>query len=523
MPKPPCYLAATDELKNGEMKQVEAEGTKILLARIDEQFHATGAECPHYGAPLAEGLLCGDRLICPWHKSVFRITDGTLLDPPALDGLKHYEVFVEADRVYLRWPESEEPAPSSPKASDSRCFVLAGVGGAGTAAASHLRELGFTGRIVAISAEKEMPYDRPALSKEFLSGEVGPDMLPLRPPEFWDEQRIECITDRIVDVKPAEHHVVLSNAGNLSYDRLLIATGGTPRTLEAPGADLGNIFTLRSEADAQAILKAAQPGVRVVVVGGNFIALEVAAALAHRKLPVTAVVRESVPFAKGLGPEVGRILQKWHEDHGVVFRLKAEVASFEGQGTVRHVQLKSGERLPADLVVIGAGVQPATAFLQSLRKREDGGLTADSTLRITDDIFAAGDIAAFPETYSGQTTRIEHWRVALQQGRAAAANMLGTAQDFNGVPYFWTRHFDESFEYVGHAEDWDDLILQPGDQPPAFLAFYIKGERIVAAAACQRDKEIAALHELLRLRRVPSPVEVRSGVDLIALARSASV
>ncbi len=523
MPKPPSYLAATSELKNGEMKQVEAEGTKILLARIGDQFHATSGECPHYGAPLAEGLLCGDRVICPWHKSVFRITDGSLLDPPALAGLKHYEVFVEAERVYLRWPESEESSPTSPKAADNRCFVLAGAGGAGTAAASHLRELGFSGRIVAISAEKDMPYDRPALSKEFLSGEVGADMLPLRPPEFWNEQRIERVTDRIVDVKPTEHHIVLSNAGKLSYDRLLIATGGTPRPLEAPGADLGNIFTLRSEADAQAILKAAQPGVRVVVVGGSFIAMEVAAALAHRKLPVTAVVRESVPFAKGLGPEVGSILQKWHEDHGVVFRLKEEVSSFEGQGTVRQVQLKSGEQLPADLVVIGAGVRPATSFLQSLRKREDGGLTADNTLRIAEDVYAAGDIAAFPETYSGQTTRIEHWRVALQHGRAAAANMLGAAQDFTGVPYFWTRHFDESFEYVGHAEDWDDLILQPGDQPPAFIAFYIKGGRILAAAACQRDKEIAALHELMRLRRVPSAAEVRSGVDLIALARSASV
>lgn len=523
MPKSPLNLAAVSDLKNGEMKQIEADGKKILLARVGNRFHATSGECPHYGAPLAEGLLCGDRVICPWHKSVFRITDGTLLDPPALEGLTHYEVFVEGERVYLRWPESEESSASSPKASDNRCFVLAGVGAAGTAAACHLRELGFAGRIVAISAEKEMPYDRPALSKEFLSGEVGADMLPLRPPEFWDEQRIERITDRIVDVKPAEHHIVLSNAGTLSYDRLLIATGGAPRTLETPGADLGNIFTLRSEADAQAILKAAQPGVRVVVVGGSFIALEVAAALAHRKLPVTAVVRESVPFAKGLGPEVGSILQKWHEDHGVVFRLKEEIASFEGQGIVRHVRLKSGEQLPADLVVVGAGVQPATSFLQSLPKREDGGLTADSALRVADDIYAAGDIAAFPEIYSGQTTRIEHWRVALQHGRAVAVNMLGAVQDFTGVPYFWTRHFDDSFEYVGHAEGWDDLILQPGDQPPAFMAFYIKDGRILAAAACQRDKEIAALHELMRLRRVPSPAEVRSGVDLIALARGASV
>lgn len=520
MPKSPSNLAAASDLKNGEMKQIETDGKKILLARIGDRFYATGAECPHYGAPLAEGLLCGDRVICPWHKSVFRITDGALLDPPALEGLTHYEVFVEDGRVYLRWPESEEPPPQPSNPPDQRCFLIAGAGAASTAAAENLRALGFTGRLVTISRESETPYDRPALSKEFLSGEVGLDMLPLRPPEFWEQHRIERRTEEIVDIKPAEHQVVFSNGESIAYDRLLLATGGTPNKLEVPGADLGNIFTLRSEADAKKILQAAQPGVRTVIIGGSFIGMEVAASFAHRQLPVTVVIRESVPFERALGPEVGRILQNWHEAHAVVFKLNTEIASFEGQGTVRHVLLKSGEELPADVVVLGTGVHPATSFINSLEKRKDGGLIADNMLRVANDIYAAGDIAVFPEIYGGKPTRIEHWRVAQQHGRAAAANMLGAAQPFQGVPYFWTRHFDQSFEYVGHAEDWDDLILQPGEKPPAFMAFYIKGDRILAAAACERDKEIAALHELMRLRRVPSPAEIRKGVDLIALAQA---
>lgn len=523
MPKAPSYLAATSDLENGEMKQVEAEGKKILLARIRDRFHATSAECPHYGAPLAEGLLCGDRVICPWHKSVFSITDGALLDPPALEGLKHYEVFVEENRLYLRWPESDEPASAPTNPQDHRCFVLAGAGAASVAAAENLRTQGFTGRLVMLTGESEDPYDRPALSKEFLSGEAGLDILPLRPPEFWQQHRIERIINHVVDVKPAEHQIVLSSGDSLSYDRLLLALGSTPAKLEVPGADLGSIFTLRSEGDAQEIWNASQPGVRALVLGGSFIALEVAACFASRKLPVTVVVRENVPFETTLGPEVGRILQKWHEDHGVVFKFNSGIAHFEGQGTVHHAVLKSGESLPADVVVVGIGVRPNTSFISSLEKRKDGGLLADSTLRVANDIYAAGDIAVFPESHSGQTTRIEHWRVAQQHGRAAAANMLGANQPFEGVPYFWTRHFGTSFEYIGHAEDWDELILQPGENPPAFMAFYIKGDRILGAAACERDKEIAALHELMRLRRVPSPTEIRSGVDLIALARSASV
>ena len=219
---------------------------------------------------------------------------------------------------------------------------------------------------------------------------------------------------------------------------------------------------------------------------------------------------------------MGRILQQWHESHGVEFRLQAQVQRFEGTGMVQKVVLKSGEQIPADVVIVGLGVQPATGYASSLPQQKDGGILADAFLHASHDIYVAGDIAVFPEQYSGQTTRIEHWRVAEQHGRAAAENMLGPQQPFAGVPYFWTNHFGTRFDYVGHADKWDEIILQEGDEPPTFIAFYIADGQIKAAAACHRDNEIAALHELMQLGKVPTPAEIRNGADLIALAQRAA-
>ncbi len=460
--------------------------------------------------------------MCPWHKAVFRVTNGELLEPPALDSLTCYEAGVNGDRVVIELPDAHPPTQARKKAAngDNRTFVLAGAGAAGTAAAENLRQLGFQGRIVMLSGEAELPYDRTKLSKEFLSGNAGAEELLLRPPDFWERHEVELVTQRVAEIKTDEHKLILSDRSTLSYDRLLLATGSTPRKIGIPGHDLGNIFTLRSQADAQRIFDAAQPGVRTVVIGGSFIAMEAASCLALRKLPVAVVIAENSPFAKQLGPQVGCIMQKWHESHGVVFRLSSEVERFEGTGIVRHVVLKSGERLPADLVVAGIGVRPATDFTADIPKREDGGIPADAHLQAAQDVYVAGDAAVFYETYSGLPARIEHWRVAAQQGRVAAGNMLGKQNPFEGVPFFWTNHFGTRFDYLGHAEDWDEIILQEGEELPAFLAFYVKDGRVVAASACGYDRDMAALHELMRLRRTPSPNEIRKGVDLVTLAQS---
>ena len=520
MPTSSHDVAAVSDLQDGEMKEVDVDGTKILLARVDGRFFATSAHCPHYGVSLAEGFLCGDRVICPWHKSVFRVTDGELLDPPALDDLTRYEVSVSGGRVSVTLPDAQQsPQQSSANEKDDRCFVLAGAGAAGVAAAETLRKLGFAGRVVMLSGEAELPYDRTKLSKEILSGNAGVEALPLRPPEFWQQHQVERIAKQVTDIQPAEHQVTLSDKSSLSYDRLLLATGSAPRRLNLPGSDLGNIFTLRSQADAQKIWEIAQPGVRAVIIGGSFIGLEVASCFALRKLPVTVIVPEKAPFVKQLGKEVGRIIQKWHEGHGVVFELESKTKRFEGTGVVRRVVLESGQEIAADVVVIGSGVQPATGFAASLLKREDEGILADSFLKAADDIFVAGDLAVFPESYSGLSTRIEHWRLAQQHGRSAAKNMLGQSESFAGVPYFWTNHFGTRFDYAGHAEEWDEVILEEGEPSPTFIAFYVKDNRVLAASACHRDLEIAASLELMRLHRMPSGDQIRQGVDLIELAK----
>lgn len=514
-----------EDLEDGQMKEVTAGEKKIVIARVEGQFHALGAECPHYGAPLAEGLLCGDRLICPWHKSCFRISDGALLEPPALDGLARYPLRVADGQIFVTVadPAPEPPKPSTrPNASDHHRFVIVGAGAAGVAAAGALRLQGYEGQIHMISREGDLPYDRPNLSKTFLSGKSNRKELRLRSADFYEEQGIELIVRLVTEVNVDRRQILFDDGPPISYNALLLASGSEPRSLNVPGAELGNVFLLRSEADAGRILAASPSGAHAVIVGGSFIGLEVASCFVARQIHVTVVARERTPFAKQFGPDVGRAFQRLHERNGVEFRLNAEVERLEGAGVVREIVLKSGERLQGDVVVVGIGVRPATEFIRGVRTRDDGGIIVDRFLRAAPDVYAAGDIAVFPEARSQRPVRIEHWRVAEQLGRVAAANMAGRTQPYEGVPYFWTEQMETPFEYLGHAEKWDDVILQGDLNKPEFLAFYVENGRVTAAAASGHDREMAALHELMRFNRVPSPEEIRRGVDLIRLAQSSA-
>ena len=503
------------------MKQVKAGELDVLVACVDGDFFAVGAHCPHYGAALEGGLLCGRRLTCPWHKAAFDVTTGKLLDPPALDDLPRYPIRVEEQQILVTVPEQENAKPpqsQNESAASLERFVVLGAGAAGLAAVQELRNLGFEGSLTLVSNESDVPYDRTKLSKEFLSGNAGEDALPLRPDDFYASLTIERVTGHVSEVAADSKVLEFEDGRSLPFDSLLIATGGIPKSLEVPGAGLGNVFMLRTVADARKVLEAARPGVRTVVIGGSFIGLEVASCFALQKLPVMVIVPEKAPFVHSFGAEVGRAFGQWHEQHGVEFRLGLAVERISGTGIVREVMLQSGERIPADVVVIGSGVKPATDMLRGFSVREDGGVQVDEYLQAAPGIYAAGDIAVFPDSYSHQQVRIEHWRVAEQQGRTAAANMLGKKQPFRAVPYFWTNHFGTRFDYVGHAEHWEEVILDGDMSKPEFIAFYVQDGKIVAASACQRDKEIVALEELFRQGRVPSPDEVRAGVDLVALS-----
>jgi apoptosis-inducing factor 3 len=507
-------VAKINDLQDGEMRQVVVGKTKVLLVRLQGNFYAIGGECTHYGGPLAEGALSGHRVVCPWHQAVFDVMNGDLKEPPALDAEPCYPVRVEGDDVIVRAPKQGKnrrtPAMARRDPADNRTMVILGAGAAGNAAAETLRQDGFMGQVVMVTREPRLPYDRPNLSKGYLSGEAGPDALPWRTAEFYRDHDIEVwLEHRVTLVEAPRKTVTFADGTVLKYDALLLATGGVPRHLEVPGAQWPNVFTLRSADDADAIIAAAAPDSRVVVIGAGFIGMEAAAALTKRGLAATIVGPGAVPLMRQLGPEIGGMLKQAQEEKGVAFRLGRTVVRLEGDGRAQAVVLDNGEALAADLVVVGVGIKPATEILQGVLLNRDGSVSADRQLRVAEGLYAAGDVVRYPDWRDGTPIRIEHWRLAEQHGRVAAHNMAGHPVEFAGVPFFWSEQFDLFLQYVGYAASWDELIVHGDLAGRDFLAYYVKSDRVMAAAGLQRDRQLAALAELLRLNQAPAPAELR--------------
>lgn len=520
MPNIEAVVAKVNDLQDGEMKQVSVGDTDVLLARIDGKFYAVGAYCSHYKAPLAEGVMLDDHVVCPWHNACFSLMTGDQQEPPGLNSLPRYQVRVEAEDVIISVPDStpEHRIPFMAKYNptvDSRTFVVLGAGAAGSAAVEVLRQAGFRGRIVMVTREDRLPYDRTWLSKDYFTGQVSKDELPLRPQDFYDEHNIEVFFNRQAVRVDAVAKTIDFADGSMTYDSLLLATGGQPRFINVEGAGLQNVFTLRSFEDTECILATAKQASRAVVVGSSFIGMETASGLTQLGLQVT-VVSPTLPFKKILGEEIGQLFQQVHEEQGVSFRLGKKVAKLEGNSKVEAVVLDNGERIPVDLVVVGVGVQPATNFLEGVELHpDDQSVPVDAYLCAADGLYAAGDIARFPGR-TGEAIRVEHWRTAAQHGRIAAYNMAGQAVKFAGVPIFWTMQFKFPLRYVGHAEQWDEIIFDGDLQKREFMAFYVKDNQVLAAAASQRDTEMAAVSELMRVDKMPTPEELRSGsIDLV--------
>lgn len=516
MSKQEIAVAKVSDLKDGEMKEVSAGETKVLLARVRGKYHAVGAHCTHYGAPLVEGFLDGERIVCPWHHACFDITTGDLEEPPAFDSLPCFELKIEGEEIFVCLPEDAPDRRTPPMTKrdlkDERQFVILGGGAAGFMAAQTLREDGFAGRIVMVTREDRPPYDRPNLSKDYLQGHAEPAWMTLRPDDFFAEHDIEIFREKeAVKVDAAAQEITFKDGTILEYDSLLIATGGTPRKLPFQTDAQENVFLLRSFADSDRIIAAAESGKRAVVIGASFIGMETASSLRIRGCDVTVIAPDKVPFEKILGAEIGGLFQNIHERKSVKFKLGASVESFEGDKKVEAVVLENGERIECDFVVVGIGVKPATDFLENIELHKDGGVIADEFLRIAENIYAAGDITHFPDVRTGEETRIEHWRTAMQQGRTAAHNMAGKREAFTAVPFFWTAQFDTNLRYVGHAKDWDRIVIQGDVKKQDFLAFYIKDFRILAVAGMNRDKEMAVWEELIRNNRVPAPNRLSKG------------
>ncbi|MFP4010003.1 MAG: FAD-dependent oxidoreductase [Spirulinaceae cyanobacterium] len=508
-------VAKTSDLENGQMQEVSVGKTQVLLAKIGDEYQAMGANCTHYGAPLAKGYLSGDRVVCPWHHACYNVLTGEGQEPPGLNDLPSFVVEVEGQDIIVTVPE-DAPRETEPKLAsyepqnDNRVFAILGAGAAGLHAAETLRKEGFGGRLVMITAADDFPLDRTKLSKKYLQGKAGENDLPLRDREFYDRYDIEVLTDtRATKVNTKQQQITFADNTTLNYDRILLATGGKARNLNVPGADLENILTLRDRQDSDRILEAAENAENALVIGSSFIGLETAASLRQQGLNVAVISPSEVPLEIILGTELGQFFREKHEENGVCFQLNTKVKEFQGQGKVEKAILQDDTPIDVDLVVVGIGVDPATDYLEGIETNEDGSISTNAYLEAADKVFVAGDIAQFPYWQTGEPIRIEHWRLAAQQGRIAARNMLNQAIPFRSVPFFWTGQFDVKLRYVGHAEKWDEIIFDGDLDSGEFIAYYRQGDRVLAAAGCNRDAEMAAIEEFMRLGEMPTIDELK--------------
>ena len=516
--------AKVNDLKDGEMKAVSVgDGREILLTRIKDSYNALGANCTHYGAPLSEGVLCNGVIMCPWHHACFDAKTGNLLDPPARDSLPKYETKIAGDDIIVLVPEELEtsriPDMIKLNSSDNRNYVIVGGGAAGNAAAQSLREGGYTGKIMMITEENRFPYDRPNLSKDYLSGEAQPEWMPLRGEDFYKENGIEILFNRKVKgVDVAAKEIIFDDNNRMKYGKILLATGGVPRNINIPGANLKNIFYLRSFEDCDKIIEACKKASKAVVIGASFIGMEAAYSLHERKLNVTVVAPEEVPFKNIFGNEIGNLIKNLQEDHGIKFKLSTQLSKFEGDEKVGSVVLSNGEKIECDLVVIGIGVKPATDFIKGINLEKDGSIKVDEYLRADEDTFAAGDIATFP--YNGNNIRIEHWRLAEQMGRIAGFNMAGKKIKFNKQPFFWTAQAGLNIRYAGYAKDWDETITWGNINSKEFITFLVKNNKVAAVIGSNRNAEIVAGEFLLLNNKMPSASDLKGKeIDLVGLVK----
>lgn len=481
-----------DSIPDGGMIGGHSSGHPVLISRRGDELHAIGATCTHYGAPLAQGIIVGDTVRCPWHHACFDLRTGEAVCAPALKPVSRWEIVREGDvvRVTKEIPATDGATPVAPRlpiASPSPAIVIVGAGAAGNAAAEMLRREGYGGKLTMIGADESVPYDRPNLSKDYLAGNAPEEWIPLRPPEFYVQHSIELLRGMsAVAIDSALRTVKLSDGSSFRFDKLLLATGAEPVTLPIPGADLPHVHYLRTLADSRSIITAVEHAKHAVVIGASFIGLEVAASLRTRGLTVSVVAPERLPLEKILGPELGAFIQKKHEAEGVTFHL----GHTSNEISADAVTLDDGSTIAADLVVVGVGVRPLLGLAESAGVKIEKGVVVDEYLETSvPGIFAAGDIARYPDQRSGLPVRIEHWVVAERQGQTAARNMLGRKERFTAVPFFWSNHYSTAITYVGHAEKWDQVLVAGSLDDGDALIGYRSGGKILAVAATGREKE----------------------------------
>ena len=474
-----------DELPDGGKLLGKVGEEPVLLARQGAEVFAIGAQCTHYGGPLADGLIVGETVRCPWHHACFSLRTGEALHAPAFSPVDSWGVEQRNGKIFVREKKTPAPALTRTTSGAPKRIVIVGGGAAGFAAAEMLRRKSYEGEIVILSSDEAPPVDRPNLSKDYLAGNAPEDWIPLRPGEFYRDNRIDLRLSATVERLDVEsHELTLLSGEALRFDRLLLATGAEPVRPTIPGASPSDIFVLRSLADSRAIVERAKAAKRAVVLGASFIGLEVAASLRTRNIDVSVVAPEATPMERVLGREMGEFVRALHEEHGVVFHLGATATAVD-EGTVR---LSDGSTVKADFIVAGIGVRPRVGLAEAAGLKVDRGVVVDAFLETTaPGIFAAGDLARWPDRASREAVRVEHWVVAERQGQVAALNLMGGRERFTASPFFWSQHYDVQINYVGHAERWDEIAVDGNIDTKDCLVRYKRGGRTLAVASISRD------------------------------------
>lgn len=475
----------SDRLGDGAMVAGRVGASPVLLVRRGDEVFAIGATCSHYGAPLADGLLVDDTIRCPWHHACFSLRTGEALRAPALRPIACWDVEQRDGVIYVRAPRAPPAARRlPPRRGLPDSVVVVGGGAAGDAAVEMLRREGYAGRLTMLSADTTPPCDRPNLSKGFLAGAAPDSSNPLRSSTFYADHDIDLKLGAVAGrLDPAERYVELTDGTRHAYDALLLATGAEPVRLGA-GEDRPRVRYLRTLADSRALLAEAVEGRRAVIIGASFLGLEVAASLRARGVEVHVIAPGAIPMQRVLGPDLGQAIRRLHERHGVTFHLGTTAKTILTDGVI----LKSGEAITADFVVAGIGVRPALDLAEKAGLVLDRGVRVDGYLQTSaPGIYAAGDIARWPDRHTGEPIRVEHWVVAERQGQTAARNILGQRERFDGVPFFWTEQYDLSLAYVGHAERWDEAQIDGQIEARDCTVSYRRDGRTLAAAFVHRD------------------------------------
>ncbi|PIK53726.1 putative apoptosis-inducing factor 3 isoform X3 [Apostichopus japonicus] len=497
-----AVVCQVDSMKDGEMREVDVADGKVLLIKDLNEFTAIGHKCSHYGAPLAKGVLSNGRVRCPWHGACFNTKTGDIEDFPGVDSIPCFKVRVEGSDVIVEAQKKSHrriKKMSLRSADNDKVFLIIGGGGAGLVCAETLRQEGFGGRIVIATKEKHLPYDRPKLSKAM---DGSAESIQLRKDDFFLVYDIEVkLEHEVVSIEAELNTVKFQNGDSLSFEKLLIATGGKPRTLDVPGKDLKNVCSLRSPDDANYIAQLGN-GKNVVIVGSSFIGIEVASFFSGKAGSVTVIGRGSVPYAATLGEQIGGAVKKLAEEKGVKFHMNCSVKEFKGQDDVlSSIVLSNDEEISADVCVLGVGVTPATEFLQNsgLRLSSKNNVIVDKFLCTNNpDIYAAGDIAEFPLRLNNNSpVNIGHWQIAHYHGRVAALNMFGHETEVETVPFFWTAIFGKNIRFSGYNHGYDDVIISGSLQELKFIAYYARGDYIVAIATLNSDPAASKFAEFL--------------------------